>query len=243
MGKGKSHSPYIIGDYHIPVIIYKEYRRSIRFSVTKKGLIIRCPYLTPSIGIYDKAKLWCVERLKDNPSPFTEFLILKVPDYYRLTLWDNHYDVHVTTHNGDRDKVSWDDGKINIALGKWYTPKDKSKAHREMIVKFAQKRFKPIMTERVNQLNERHFNVEVGRVTLKNNRTNWGSCSGKGNINLSVRLLKAPEAVRDYVIIHELAHLIELNHSDRFWNLVKQACPDHKKYERWLKNNGHTLSF
>jgi len=243
MGKGAVHPSYVIGDYHIPVTIYKERRRSIRFSMTKKGLVIRCPYLTPSSGIYKKAQVWTEERLKENPTPFTDFRMVALPDSYPLTLWDDTYTVYIYNHEEKKDTISWDKDKIDVALGKWYTLPQKTKAHRELIIKFARKRYQSKMTSRVHELNERYFQAEVGRVTLKNNRTNWGSCSGKGNINLSIRLLKAPDTVRDYVIIHELAHLIELNHSTRFWKLVGDACPDYKKQEQWLKERGHELSF
>jgi predicted metal-dependent hydrolase len=78
---------------------------------------------------------------------------------------------------------------------------------------------------------------------LKYNQTNWGSCSTRGNINLSTRLLFAPDDVIDYVIIHELAHLLEMNHSNRFWNIVKKAMPEYREKEVWLKKNGHLCDF
>ena len=78
---------------------------------------------------------------------------------------------------------------------------------------------------------------------MKYNHSNWGSCSSKGNINLSTRLLFAPDDVIDYVIIHELAHRIEMNHSPRFWKLVSDAMPDYKEKEKWLKVHGGKLGF
>ncbi|MDV7393186.1 M48 family metallopeptidase, partial [Arthrospira platensis SPKY1] len=77
----------------------------------------------------------------------------------------------------------------------------------------------------------------------KYNSSNWGSCSSGRNINLSTRLLFAPPAVQDYVIIHELAHLVELNHSDRFWKLVSEIMPDYEEKEKWLKEYGHLCEF
>jgi predicted metal-dependent hydrolase len=80
-------------------------------------------------------------------------------------------------------------------------------------------------------------------VRLKYLHSRWGSCSSSSNINLSTRLLFAPEGVIDYVIIHELAHLQELNHSPRFWRLVAEAMPDYQLKEKWLKDNGHLCDF
>ena len=83
--------------------------------------------------------------------------------------------------------------------------------------------------------------VTYGRITIRNQKTRWGSCSGKGNLNFNCFLIKAPEKVMDYVIIHELCHRIEMNHSERFWNLVEQVMPDYRVQKEWLKNNGMSL--
>ncbi len=69
----------------------------------------------------------------------------------------------------------------------------------------------------------------------------WGSCSQKKSLNFSWRLILAPLSVVDYVVVHELAHTKEMNHSAKFWNLVEQILPDYKKELRWLKTNGYTL--
>ncbi len=83
----------------------------------------------------------------------------------------------------------------------------------------------------------------MNNIFFKYNTSNWGSCSRKGNINISTRLLFAPEDVLEYVCIHELAHLIELNHSDRFWQLIQQVVPDYKKKIQWLKENTELCKF
>ena len=75
------------------------------------------------------------------------------------------------------------------------------------------------------------------------NSSNWGSCSSNKIINLSTRLLFAPPEVIDYVIIHELAHLVEANHSKRFWDLVASKMPNYKEQEQWLKTHGRHLDF
>ena len=83
--------------------------------------------------------------------------------------------------------------------------------------------------------------ADVKHVTVRNQRSRWGSCSAGGTISLNWRLVQAPEAVRDYIIYHELAHLWEMNHSDRFWTRVEQVCPGWRDAERWLKRNGSLL--
>ena len=99
------------------------------------------------------------------------------------------------------------------------------------------------LKENVIELNNKHFNQKFNKIFFKHNKSNWGSCSEDGNINISTRLLFAPDDILEYVCIHELAHLIEHNHSDIFWKLVENAMPNYKEKINWLKENGHTCSF
>ena len=83
--------------------------------------------------------------------------------------------------------------------------------------------------------------VQPQGLTLRTQRRRWGSCSGRGRISLNALLMLAPEAVRDYVVVHELCHLRELNHSPRFWQEVAQALPEYGAAQAWLKQNGLAL--
>ncbi|MFI5336379.1 MAG: M48 family metallopeptidase [Opitutales bacterium] len=79
---------------------------------------------------------------------------------------------------------------------------------------------------------------DVKQVTVRNQRSRWGSCSAGGTISLNWRLVQTPDQVRDYIIYHELMHLREMNHSERFWGRVAEACPGWREAEHWLKRNG-----
>jgi predicted metal-dependent hydrolase len=83
--------------------------------------------------------------------------------------------------------------------------------------------------------------MEVREITVRNQRTRWGSCTMGGVISLNWRLVQTPDFVRDYIIHHELMHLKEMNHSDRFWARVEEVCPGWRDAERWLKRNGSLL--
>lgn len=91
-----------------------------------------------------------------------------------------------------------------------------------------------------------HFAALLGvtyeKITIRDQKTRWGSCSSKGTLSFNWRLMLAPPAVLDYVVIHELCHLKEMNHSPRFWRLVEQMMPDYKTKRQWLKENGNKLT-
>ena len=96
------------------------------------------------------------------------------------------------------------------------------------------------LTERTCRL-AAQAGVDFGRVTIRSQRTRWGSCSSKGNLNFNCLLMLCPEPVRDYVVIHELCHRIHMDHSAAFWAEVEKLCPDYRLHRRWLKENGTAL--
>jgi len=83
--------------------------------------------------------------------------------------------------------------------------------------------------------------ITVRRVSVRNQRSRWGSCSRQGSITLNWRLVLVPDFVREYVMLHELMHRLELNHSPRFWRLVAAVCPRLVEARRWLRAEGHAL--
>lgn len=78
-------------------------------------------------------------------------------------------------------------------------------------------------------------------ITIRDQKTRWGSCSGRGTLSFNWRLILAPPEILDYVVVHELCHLTHMNHSKKFWELVGSVIPDYKAKRKWLKENGHTL--
>ena len=80
-----------------------------------------------------------------------------------------------------------------------------------------------------------------GRIAIRDQKTRWGSCSAKGNLNFNWKLIMAPPEALDYVVIHELCHLYEFNHSPRFWALVKAQMPEYEVWKKWLKNHAEDL--
>lgn len=83
--------------------------------------------------------------------------------------------------------------------------------------------------------------VTYGRITIRDQKSRWGSCSGRGNLNFTWKLVLAPPEVLDYVVVHELCHRIEMNHSAAFWQQVERVLPDYRRRRDWLKENGWLL--
>lgn len=135
--------------------------------------------------------------------------------------------------NGEHNKVEFDGINFRVVLSKnsnlkqvleaWY----RKEAHLNLV-------------SMTTQLAE-EYGYTINSVTIRHQKTRWGSCSGKGNINYNYRLIMAPEDVIRYVVIHELSHLSEMNHSRAFWRLVAERCPDYKIHKQWLKRQGHIL--
>lgn len=79
-------------------------------------------------------------------------------------------------------------------------------------------------------------------ITVRDQKTRWGSCSSRGTLSFNYRLIFAPPVILDYVVIHELCHLTHMNHSKAFWNMVASVMPEYKVYRQWLRDHGNELT-
>jgi len=98
-----------------------------------------------------------------------------------------------------------------------------------------------LIKERADALSS-HIGISYKRIVIRGQKTRWGSCSRKKNLSFNWKLIMAPSPVLDYVIIHELTHLKEMNHSKKFWELVAQHCPEWREHKKWLKQHEADLS-
>lgn len=112
---------------------------------------------------------------------------------------------------------------------------------RDLLERWYRRQAGPVFEERLAHWNA-HYHFTWGSISVKSQKTRWGSCSRRGNLNFNWRLLLAPPAVLDYVVIHELCHLKEHNHAAPFWALVARACPDYRAQRAWLRLHGHELN-
>jgi predicted metal-dependent hydrolase len=144
-----------------------------------------------------------------------------------LVKQENHDGVGSITLEGNTLAVSpglFKNGILELALEQWY----RTEAAK-------------VISERIDKLSSK-IGIGYKRIVIRGQKTRWGSCSRKRNLNFNWKLLMAPEPVIDYVIIHELTHLKEMNHSKRFWKLVAQYCPGWREHKKWLKQHETNLS-
>lgn len=113
------------------------------------------------------------------------------------------------------------------------------KLTREKVIALAEEALK-VIPERVEYF-ARVIGVTYGKITIRNQKTRWGSCSSKGNLNFNCLLMLAPPEVLDYVVVHELCHRKQMNHSKAFWSEVEKVLPDYKEARKWLKEEGSQM--
>lgn len=236
------------GDFRVPVEVIREARPNSRVSLGKSAAILRISTMISSqeqeVQVR-KFRQWIIHQLDKHPDRFERFC----PKVYHhgqiLEVGQRRYVIRFI-YESDRKTVT---GKLGADRNLVFkVPFGASDIQLGPVIETLLSRiigadFLPEVTARVHALNDLHFQKSITSVSLKYNHSNWGSCSSKGNINLSTRLLFAPGFVLDYVIIHELAHLVEMNHSPRFWKQVARAMPDYERAEKWLKDHGAGMGY
>lgn len=128
--------------------------------------------------------------------------------------------------------------KVIVCVNNKYNRED---IIREYIIKFYKTEAERVLKERTLYYSK-ILSVSPKIITIKDQKTLWGSCSSRGNINYNYRLIMAPMNIIDYVVVHELSHLIHMNHSKEYWRTVEEVLPDYKERKQWLKAYGYMLS-
>lgn len=143
---------------------------------------------------------------------------------------------------GERREITLsEDGKtLRIGASEFPVPRIRNKSLSARAETALKRLAATELSGRVRELAATHA-IIVGAVSIRGQRTRWGSCSSRGLISLNWRLVQVPEFVRDYIVLHELAHRKHLNHSQRFWAEVARLCPDYKAAEKWLHEDGRRI--
>ncbi len=242
----KIHKIIEIDNSQVPIEIICEMRMDVRCSIANDKAIMRVPIFFSRFQI-DKnlkwAKSWLTKAIKNNENIKNRFIPREYKSGDVLEINGKSFALNI-----NEDNVKNFNGRIienNIIIK---VPLNTDVVNRQKGIKVIQSRlvgnyFAQEIRERIEAINKKYFNVRINSVKLKYNKSNWGSRSSKDNINISTRLLFAPKDVQDYVFVHELAHFFEMNHSPKFWNIVRQIIPDYKEKEKWLKTNNHKCDF
>ena len=218
--------------------IYLENRNNSRASIGKKGVNIRIPrFLNREEQFREilKFKGWAINKIKENPIQENKLKDYNNEDILKLNNDEYKLNINFKDKNSSSARVSGNNIILNISSS--LSEEEKKEHISTLISRVVAKQKLDYIKEKIEKLNKDYFNVDIKNVFLKYNKSNWGSCSSKGNINISTRVLFAPEDILDYICVHELAHLKEHNHSSKFWDVVKEAMPDYKEKEKWLKEN------
>ncbi|MBF0260069.1 MAG: M48 family metallopeptidase, partial [Desulfamplus sp.] len=189
----------------------------------------------------ESKKLWIYEKVnhkqkyKELPHPPGKELVngesaLYLGQQYQIEIFENQPDNEI--HFDNRFTISFKHGEDRKAAAG-----DKKGVMREWYISKAQDVILPRVDSYAQKLGVKFNNSRI----VNTQQYRWGSCSVKDNLNFNWRLIKAPIFVIDYIIVHELAHLLEANHTSRFWNIVKAQIPNLDKAKNWLNENGQLL--
>ena len=214
-----------------PSKIIRSKRRTLSISINDNAeLIVRAPHKLSINKIHDfinEKEKWIsnqkkrvINRISD--SSLDKDMALYLGSLYPIKISQSHS--KKLTFNGEEFLVNTGDPElIHSSIKKWYKNK-----------------FKEVAIPRLTYFANK-YNLSVNQIRIKEQKTMWGSCSSRNNINLNYLLIMAPMNVIDYVIIHELAHTIYKNHSSNFWRTVESMMPSFKEAKTWLKDYGHKL--
>ncbi|MCB9034564.1 MAG: M48 family metallopeptidase [Chitinophagales bacterium] len=230
----------------VPIKVYVEQRNNSRVALTQKNIIIRLP---THISNDEKNKAikehiaWAKEKIASKNVYKHQSKSL---DFYQNRTFTIYDKVFTITHqfHAKKNQLSYlGDGKILIYLQLTNNENQSVKIIQKLLIRFAQKYFLQKIINKTLQFNQQYFQEDIRSVKLNYTISKWGSCSSKKDIMFSTKLLLLPIHIIDYVIIHELAHLKEMNHSDKFWILVAKAMPDYQTKDKWLSKHGSEFDF
>ena len=224
------------------VNIYYERRRTSRISITKNGINIRVPrYISKDEqeSHIQEFLVWAAKKIREKPIEKDNKI------YSHLDLLRTHsktYQIHIEVRDSIKNFTKIEGNRIYFKIASHYNFKKRQRHISKQLQKHLARNHHQDLLYLVKRLNSEHFSNELGKISWKYTKSRWGICKiDKKEIEISTKLLLAPKEILEYVIIHELAHLIKGNHSKRFWNIVRSIDPNYKQKIKWLNVNGDSL--
>jgi len=158
----------------------------------------------------------------------------------KLLFRGEDYPLKIIDVEGRIPSVNLKDGQLWVSINRDVPSEKRREIVRKKLEQWYKSKAKELIYERLALFTDK-IGVKVNTVRFKNQKTRWGSCSQRGNLNFNWKLVMAPTDIVDYVVVHELCHFIQMNHSKEFWQLVGNQIPDHNERRKWLKENGVKL--
>lgn len=224
-----------------------EHRKSVRISLGKHHAILRQPLLLTSDQKeknLEWARNWVIKKFEQDPVLRQRYTPKDYQTGQKIQLREREFVLEINEAADRKSALGKLEGPIiKIELPAGINARQRQQVCSTIISRILSNVFLPELTKRVHEINDRFFKKEVKQVRLKLNLSNWGSCSTKKTINLSSRLLLTPQFITDYIIVHELAHLVHMNHSAAYWKVVEKVMPEYQKAEAWLKKYGERCNF
>ena len=230
----------------IPLKVVFERRKNVRISIGRETVHLRIPYLIPGSQWQkhlDWSKEWMDQQFDKNPDMLERFRTKSYSDGDTLRVNGTDFALHFSKMERKSISARIEKDTVRIKVPVNWQENQIGQSLPSLLSRVFASHFGKEIEERIRTINDRYFREQLGDIRMKYNKSNWGSCSAKRNINISTRLLFAPRAVQDYVFVHELTHLKVLNHSPAFWRIVEKIDPDYKAKEKWLKVNSHHMDF
>ncbi|MBI5648660.1 MAG: M48 family metallopeptidase [Ignavibacteriae bacterium] len=218
--------------------------RFVRLTITVgKGLRVSAPPRFPEREIpriiHERAA-WVLEKLDEFAKLERAIPRQRFTDGAPIMFLGRRHHLCIAQASNGAVHVRVRENTIHITLPAGVPAARRENMLRDVLLAWLKLQAQRIVLPRVEHY-ARQMRVSPSRISIRRQNTRWGSCSAKGNVNLNQMLVMAPLAVLDYVIVHELAHLSELNHSSRFWAIVDRYCPERAKHQAWLKEHIHYL--
>lgn len=235
-----------VGDQTLPIDIYVESRRGLRASLGKHAVIMRVPRGEKKNmdAHYQTVQAWLAKLQVSKPHVFDRYLLSSIKDREEITfLGRDTFYLNYEEVDGMTASVRRAGNQLILSMPSVLDDFQKRKESKKLLSRMATSLYKAEVKERLLQWNASSLQKEIKSLTLRYNSTNWGSCSTGKRINLSTRSLLLPLPALDYVLVHELCHLVEMNHSQRFWSQVEQIMPDYLEHEKWIKKYGSKIDF
>jgi hypothetical protein len=211
-----------------------------------KNLIVRSPKNTADKKIKEVLKKktgWILDKLKEMEKIKSAPKEKEFMTGEKLSYLGRRYRLEVSEADISKVEVKLYQGKFIINYPQdLKNEEERRKEIRNVLIEWYREHAKEKIKERVEKYKVK-LDVEPNNVVVKKQKKRWGSCSSKGNLNFNWKIVMAPMSIVDYLVVHELTHLVHDNHSKEFWATVGSIVPDVKDKREWLKVNGRRLSF